>query len=173
VFRDDLYGGGNDGFVYEADQTGMDVIEPINATGQAAYNYYDMRGRLKQWKMMQPLLTTDSNSRPAVGISTDFKDNASLGTPSAAVSLAALYGTAVYDTDVYAVEGRTVADWTTVSGVGQCASIHFRAQTGNATGLYLWGQAQWGTSEWSEPISGDVVMRLNGFNVIHEGGGFF
>jgi hypothetical protein len=171
VYKDDLYLGGNDGIVYQADQTGIDFLTPIDAIGQGAYNYYDMPGVLKQWKMLQPLITTDSDSRPAVGISTDFKDNASLGTPSSSTTASALYDTAIYDTDVYAVEGRTVADWTSISGLGQCASIHFRARTGSTTGVTVWGD-DWG-EDWSITISGDVVMRLNGFNVIHENGGFF
>jgi len=173
VYRDDLYFGGNDGFVYEADTTGLDLVTPIDAIGQGAYNYYDMRGRLKQWKMLQPLLTTDSDARPALGISTDFRDNASLGTPSSSTTLSALYDTAIYDTDIYAIESRTVADWTSIAGVGQCAAIHFRARTGRESGVSIWGVSDWGEDQWSYSVSGDVVMRLNGFNVIHENGGFF
>jgi hypothetical protein len=132
-----------------------------------------MRGKLKQWKMLQPLLTTDSDSRPALGISTDFRDNASLGTPSSSQVPSALYDDALYDVDVYAVEGRTVADWTSISGIGQCAAIHFRARTGRETGLSPWGSAQWGVDVWSYSTSGDVVMRLNGFNAVFEPGAFF
>ncbi len=172
VFRDDLYFGGNDGIVYLADTGAIDVDEPINADGQGAYNYYKARGTLKQWKMLQPLLTTDSDARPALGISTDFRDNASLGTPSSSQLPSALYDAAVWDADVYAVEGRTVADWTSISGIGQCAAIHFRARTGRESGVTVWGASEWG-DDWSYSVSGDVVMRLNGFNVIHENGGFF
>jgi hypothetical protein len=172
VFRDNLYFGGNGGLVYQADTTGLDVSEPIVAIGQGAYNYYGSPGRLKQWKMLQPLLTTDSTARPAVGISTDFKENALLGTPSAAESVSALYDTAVYDTDVYAIESRSVSDWTGINGIGQCASIHFRASTG-ASSVSIWGISDWGQDPWSSSVSGDVVMRMNGFNVIYEPGGFF
>ncbi len=173
VFKDNLFFGGNAGVVFEADTSGIDVTTPIDAVGQCAYNYYDMRGVLKQWKMLQPLITTDSDSRPSVGISTDFRDNASLGTPSSSQTASALYDEAIYDADIYAVEGRTVADWTSISGLGQCAAIHFRARTGRETGLSVWGEGVWGTAEWSYPTSGEVVMRLNGFNVIFEKGGFF
>lgn len=172
VFRDNLYFGGNDGLVYQADTTGLDLTTPVDAIGQGAYNYYKLRGRLKQWKLLQPLLTTDSDARPALGISTDFKDNASLGTPSSSQTASAMYDTAIYDVDVYAVEGRTVADWTSIAGVGQCASIHFRARTGRESGVSVWGVSDWGQDQWSASISGDVIMRLNGFNVIHENGGF-
>lgn len=171
VFKDNLYFGGNTGYVLQADYGPVDITEPIDAVGQGAYNYYRPRGRLKQWKLLQPLLTTDSSSRPAVGISTDFKDNAALGTPTAGQSVSAVYDTAVWDTDVYATEGRTVADWTTVNGVGQAASIHFRAQTGTSN-ISIWGVSSWSQDPWSGNAGGDVVMRMNGFNVIYEPGGF-
>lgn len=170
VFRDNLYFGGNAGFVYQADSTAVDVTDPIDAVGQGAYNYYRSAGRLKQWKLLQPLLTTDSDSRPAVGLSTDFKDNASLGTPTAGQTISAVYDTAVWDTDIYAIESRTIADWTSVVGTGQCASIHFRAQTG-ATNVSVWGVSDWGQDPWSASVSGDVTMRLNGFNAVYEIGG--
>jgi len=150
VFKDNLYFGGNAGVVYHADTGGTDNGSPIEAIGQTAYNYFKSRGQLKNWTMLQPLLTTDSDGRPALGISTDFKDNAVLGTPITSSIPSAVYDTALYDTDVYAIEDRTVADWTTISGIGQCASIHFRSST-NTTG--------------------DSVMRLNGFNVLMERGG--
>lgn len=172
VYKDNLFFGGNDGRVYQADTTGLDVVSPIDAIGQGAYNYYSMRGRLKQWKLLQPLLTTDSDARPALGISTDFRDNASLGTPTSSQTVSALYDSATWDADVYAIEGRTVADWTSIAGTGQCASIHFRARTGQETGISIWGVSDWGSDLWSVSISGEITMRLNGFNVIHEKGGF-
>jgi hypothetical protein len=172
VYKDNLFFGGNDGRVYQADTTGLDVTDPIDAIGQGAYNYYSMRGRLKQWKLLQPLLTTDSDARPALGISTDFRENASLGTPTSSQTVSALYDSATWDSDVYAIEGRTVADWTSIAGTGQCASIHFRARTGQETGISIWGVSDWGSDLWSVSISGEITMRLNGFNVIHEKGGF-
>jgi len=171
VYLDNLYFGGNAGFVYQADTTGVDVTEPIAADGQGAFNYYKSPGRLKQFKLIQPLLTVDSNSRPSVGVSTDFKDNVDHGTPTAGQTVSAVYDVAIWDVDVYSVEGRTVADWTGVSGIGQCASIHFRAQTG-AANVSVWGVSNWGQDPWSASVSGDVVMRMNGFNVIYEPGGF-
>jgi len=173
VFNDDLYYGGNDGRVYVADTSGLDTDTPIDAIGQTAYNFYGSKGTLKQFKMLQPIITADSNSRPAIGISTDFKDNASLGTPTATRSAAALYDSAVYDVDVYPIESRTVADWTSVSGLGFAGSIHFRAQTGVTGTISIWDLSLWGEAPWSYPLGGEVVMRLNNFNVLYERGGVF
>jgi hypothetical protein len=150
VFKDQLFAGGNDGKVYRADFSGADVDMAIDAVGKTAYSYYKSPGVNKQWSMIQPLLTADSNVLPALGLSTDFKDNATLGTPSASTVDAALYDSAIWDVDVYALENRAVADWSTVSGIGQCASVHFRALSNSA--------------------SGDVVLRMNGFNLVYQPG---
>jgi hypothetical protein len=151
VFRDEIYFGGNAGVVYKADNGGYDNTAAIDAVGQTAYNYLGDRAHLKNISMLQPLLTVDASSRPALGVSTDYKDNASLGTPSTAEDASALWDVAVWDVDQFAVESRSVDDWTCVSAIGRCASVHFRAQ---------------------KDVASDTIMQLNGFNVIYQPGGF-
>jgi len=169
VFNEELYFGSNSGIVYKADQTALDASNPIVAIGQCAYNFYGNTGIWKEFKLLQAIITADANVRPALGISTDFRDNAALGTPVAAEEDAALYDEAVWDADVYPVEGRTVAEWASISGDGYAASIHFRAETGKS-GVSLWGSSEWGQDLWSAPVSGEAVMRLNAFNMIYEKG---
>jgi hypothetical protein len=149
VWKDDLYFGGNAGIVYKADAGGSDDGEVITASGQTAYNYYGKPGQHKQWKMVQPIITAGAQLSPALGISTDFKDNATLGTSTVIEAPSAAYDTALYDTDVYAIESSTSADWQSVAGEGYCAAIHFRAQTQS---------------------DGEAILALNGFNVIYETG---
>lgn len=171
VFRDRLFFGGNSGVVFEADIGGMDVGDPIDAQGQTAYNYFRSRGRQKEFKLIQPLVTTDSPTNPAIGLSTDFKDNAVLGTPESAGIATALYDDAIYDADVYPVESRNVSNWTAAPGLGQCASVHFRARTGTENAA-LWGDALWGVDAWTDSTGGETIVQLNGFNVIYETGEF-
>jgi hypothetical protein len=153
VFKDNLYFGGNSGTVYRADYGGSDNGTAIDAIGQGAYNAFGSKGRIKQFKMIQPQITTDSTANPSIGLSTDFKDNAVLGTPQSATSQSALYDNAIYDTDVYAVETRNISDWNSIAGVGSTGSIHFRSRTDSTT-------------------AGDVVVQLNGFNIVYEMGEF-
>jgi hypothetical protein len=147
VFKDELYFGGNAGVVYKADTGGSDAGAAIDATGQGAYHYLNRPGINKEAKLIQPLITADSDARPALGISTDFKDNATLGTPQTAETASAVYDDAVWDTDVYAIEERNVADWASVYAIGNAHSIHFRAQT---------------------DATDESTMQLNGFNMIFE-----
>jgi hypothetical protein len=171
VFRDALYFGGNDGVVYQADTSSLDLDSEVDAVGQTAYNYFKSRGVLKDFKLIQPLITTDSDSVPAIGLSTDFKDNAVLATPSTSAIEAALFDEAIWDVDVFPVESRNIADWSGIPGHGHCASVHFRARTGNPSVISLWGSAVWGLDPWSQTVPGNIVVRLNGFNVIYERGG--
>lgn len=150
VFKDELYMGGNDGTVSKCDTGGIDGEDPIDAIGQGAYNYFKTRGQRKDFKLLRAILSTDSNTRPSVGISTDFRDNAVLGTPTAAATEPVLWDNAVWDTDSWPTEGRTVAEWQPVSGEGYCASIHFRSRTG------------------AEEGQGDIEMTLNGFDIMYE-----
>ena len=150
VWNDNLYFGGNAGTVYKADTGGVDGSTAIDAEGQTAYNYFNSRGAVKAFRMLQPLLTTGAAVRPAVGISTDFGDDVTLGTPSAITVNASLYDTALYDTATYAADTLSVADWTSVSGIGRCASVHFRV---------------------AKNTSSESTVQLNGFNVIFETGG--
>lgn len=152
VFNDVLYFGGNVGVVYKADTGAVDDATAISAIGQSAYNYFGDNSFSKRFTAMQPLITTDQSVTPALGISTDYRDNATISTPSASSAASALYDAAIYNTDVYAVESRSSADWTTISGVGKCASTHFRAST-NAAGA--------------------IVIQLNGFNYTYEQGEFY
>ncbi len=152
VLNDKLYAGTNIGTVVQAWTGSIDGSTQIDAIGQCAYNYFGKPGVDKRFTALQPLITTDQNVTPALGISTDFRDNATVSTPSASSVSSALYDSAIYDTDVYAVEGRTSADWTTVSGIGQCAALHFRASTSS---------------------TGSVTIKLNGFHIVYEPGEFY
>ncbi len=152
IFNDRLFAGSNLGTVTECWRGAIDGATQIDAIGQSAYNYFGKPGIDKRFTALQPLITTDQNVTPALGISTDFRDNVSVSTPSASSVSSALYDSAIYDTDIYAVEGRTSADWTTVAGIGQCASTHFRASTS---------------------ASGAVTIRLNGFHITFELGEFY
>jgi len=152
VFQDNLYGGSNVGVINKMWTGAKDGSTPITATGQTAYNYFGQPGYQKRFTAVQTLITTSQETNPAHGISTDFKDNAVLGTPSAVTTSDAIYDTALYDTDVYAAESRSDADWHSVFGIGQCASLHFK-QTTNATNA--------------------VTVQMNGFNITYELGAFF
>jgi hypothetical protein len=152
VFKDNLYTGANDGTVYRAWTGGTDDGTQIDADGQSAFNYFGQIGIGKRFTALQPLVTTNEYNNIAVGVSTDYKDNEVISTPTASSTAAALYDIAIYDTDVYAIDSRNSSDWTTVAGIGQCAAVHFRSLVDS---------------------TGDATVQLNGFNITYETGEFY
>ncbi len=170
VFNDRLFFGGNTGRVNEADMGALDLDQPIDAIGQTAYSYYKSHGVLKSFGIARALVTTNSDLRPAIGMSTDYKDNAIVGTPSTAGIAVALFDVAVFDVDVFAAEAQSISDWASIEAQGHCGSIHFRARTGQD--LTLWGTAVWG-DPWSVPVTtANITVRISAFDVIYKLGGF-
>lgn len=153
TFNDIPYFGTNNGTVQQWDTDSADGTTPITATVGTAFNYFGSRGRLKKWNMIRPILTTDGQINPGVGLNIDFGQGAPITIPSAPASFAATWDNAIWDTSTWPNVGGTAANWTTVSGIGQCASILSQAtsnKTGNANG---------------------VTLQLNGWDIIAEPGG--
>jgi hypothetical protein len=77
VARDTLYFGGS-GVMVKADTTANDGTAIITAVGQQAYNYFNSRGQLKHMRMLRPILASDGVFEIAIGVDTDYKNNANL-----------------------------------------------------------------------------------------------
>jgi hypothetical protein len=171
VWRDRLFFGAGNGAVYEADQTCVDILDPIVATGQTAYQAHFGLGSLKKFNMVQPLVLTSGTARPSVAISTDFSEATQLSTPSGAIAATALWDEAVWDTAVWGGGSSYVNDWTSPTALGRWASVKFQGVTGtNASGA-IWGDGHWGEAEWGQSNTADETMQVNGFVALAEVGG--
>lgn len=155
VLNDVPYFGGNDGTVWQWDTGSSDGNNAVTATVQTAFNYFKTRGKLKRWTMVRPILTTDGSVTPGVGLNIDFGSGAPVSIPSVVSTGGALWDVALWDQAIWPVNSATVANWTTVEGIGQCASIITRVSTVNN------GQAN------------GVVLQLNGWDLIAEPGKAF
>lgn len=156
ILNDVPYFGDSNGRVFKWDVGSGDGINPITATVQTAFNYFESRGHLKRWTMVRPILTTDGSVNPGVGLNIDFGTGAPVSIPSVASTGGALWDVALWDQAIWPINSSLVANWTTVEGIGQCASIITRVTTvdnGSANG---------------------VVLQLNGWDLIAEPAkGFF
>lgn len=171
VFGDNLYFGGNNGSVFQADSGSVDYDTEIVAVGQTAYTAATSP-LIKQWKMVRPIVTTSGSSVPEVGVSVDFQETDSLATTGEATAATARFDTAVFDTAVFSADTNNVSEWVGVTGIGVFGSIKFRGETGETgTGSALWGSAVWGSSGWGAVSAAEEVVRVNGFMVMTEVGG--
>ena len=136
-----LYFGSNDGRVYKWDTGSGDYVGslnlPITATVQTAFNYYGTRGYIKRFTAIRPIINTDSSVTPGVGLNIDYGTNGIISTPSTLSNAGAQWDVAIWDQSIWPINSALVANWTTVDGIGQCASILTQVSTadnGNANG---------------------------------------
>ncbi len=155
VLNDVPYWGGNDGTVWQWDNGSGDGNNAITATVQTAFNYFGSRGHLKRWTMVRPIITTDGTVTPGVGLNVDFGTGAPISIPSVASSGGALWDVALWDQAVWPINSAISANWTTIEGIGQCASIITKVAT------------------VSNGQSNGVVLQLNSWDLIAEPGKAF
>lgn len=174
LYNDKLYGGGNDGIVYEADKTGTDSGEVLTCDMMTSFNYYNSRGSQKRWMQCRPLLTTDSQVEPGLAFNVDFRTDAPISTPSTTSQTESLWDVAKWDVDYFAGEVTTLANWTSVTGIGYCSSIRMTVDlTYPNIGLGAqWGIGLWGINSWSEGQGREVILQVNGFDLTYEKGAF-
>lgn len=172
VYQDNLYFGGNDGVVYEADRSGTDYGRRLSANMMTAFNYYGKRGNQKRWMMCRPQLTTDNQVNPGLAFNVDFQDFAPISVASTPSSQTSLWDIALWDVGLWAGQVVTQSNWTSVTGVGYCASIRMAIDVDSpvAAGGAIWGVGLWGVNKWSYADGAEIVLRVNGFDLSMEDG---
>lgn len=160
VFNDALYYGTNEGTVRQADYGAVDVDTEIVATGQSAYDSHGAPGMTKRFVLAEPLVTAESTNRPSVGISVDFQETYTLTNAPASETTGATWDDGFeWDNGAF-WEGSDVTqvnDWLSTTALGKFASLKFRARTGTGA---------------SSNDGNDEVMRINGFVLLAEPGGY-
>ncbi len=174
TLNDSPYFGSNDGRVMEADRGGTDVGSIMRADMMTAFNYFGARGIQKRWTMCRPLLTTDLSIQPGIAFNVDFEEDAEIFVPSDTPNPQALWDVAEWDDAVWAGEVVTRGDWTSVAGIGYCSSIRMVADLlhPNEGEGALWGSGLWGVNRWGEQQGPETVLRVNGFDLTWNKGGF-
>jgi hypothetical protein len=172
LLNDIPFFGGNDGVVYQADEGGSDAGAQMRADMMTAYNYFGERGNLKRWMMCRPLLTTDGVVNPGIAFNVDFQTDAPISIPNTEAGAQALWDVALWDVGLWA--GLTTqTTWTSVAGLGYCASIRMVVDIVSDVPLPgVWGEATWGGSPWGVPTSAAVTLQVNGFDLTMETGAF-
>lgn len=171
TYLDDLYFGDNEGRVFQADKGGTDFGETLSADMMTAYNYFNLKGNQKRWSMCRPQITTDSQTSVRLGFNVDFQDNAPIVTPSSPAALGSLWDTAIWDTDDWGGEITTQSSWTSVTGLGYCASIRVVVNVlPTFTADDAWGTGLWGFDKWKPASGSEVTLQINSFDLVYEKG---
>jgi hypothetical protein len=122
-YNDKLYWGSNDGVVYLSDDGGADAVGAFTADMRIAFNYFGTRGRQKRWMMARPIWTTDQDTIPGMAFNVDFQEDAEIIPSSVSAQVGARWDQSLWDQGLWAGGEITEGIWTSVTGIGYCASI--------------------------------------------------
>lgn len=153
LLDDNIYFGGNDGKVYKWDYGASDNGANISCTCRTAFNYFRDREHVKRFTMVRPVITTSAQVTPGVGIDVDFGTGGLVSTPVAQSNSGPFWDLAVWDSAVWPIESAVSANWSSLAGLGRCASIITQvvtSDTGSAAG---------------------VTCQINSWDIVYETGG--
>ena len=127
TFDGELYFGGTDGVVYQADTGTTDLGEEINADAQTAWNYFGNRGALKRWTAVRPVMVAPDLS---IALGTDFDE---ILTPSTSIITTevsgGLWDEAEWDDGEWSSTPNPETRWRSTRGIGYCSSLRVVAST--------------------------------------------
>jgi hypothetical protein len=143
LYGDMLYFGSNDGRVYVWDVGSGDYVNGpletgISATVQTSFNYFNSRGVIKRFTAIRPIINSDQSVTVGVGLNIDYGIGAPISAPAGAANTGAQWDISQWDDALWPVNFGVIANWTTVDGIGICASIISQVNTqanGNANGV--------------------------------------
>jgi hypothetical protein len=153
LFREELYFGGNDGIVYQADNGADDAGQPIVADVQSAFTDAG-NPMLKNFVLARPFIITDGDVTPGLALNVDYRNTAQVDTSPATIADPALWDVAEWDVDLWPNEENLVANWQEVA-----------SQEGNTVSIRMQLSAQGSGGE------GDILLRLIAFQVAYVPGG--
>ena len=126
TFNDQLFFGGNNGNVANAYQGPADLVSPIVADLQCAFNYFDNPGRIKRMTMIQPMLTTGGTIVPTLGVDVDFGTSTITAAVTSFTAAGAIYDTSTYDNSFYAQGPQAQALWQSVAAEGHALAVRMK-----------------------------------------------
>lgn len=171
VYDDRLFFGGNDGNVYEADLYASDYQATLTAQLRTAFNFHGSPGQQKQFLMLKPIITLDTDTTPSIAVDVDFTEAGQLSTTGATINATAKWDEVNWDEFEWADEVSTYSEWSSIGAIGQAASVRMAVSVTADAPPARWGVARWGESRWGTVTGGaPVTFQLNGFYMTMEPG---
>ena len=129
LFNGDLYFGAQDGgVIYKADTGTSDNAADIDWKIRPSFSYYGSRGNKKIFSLCRPHFISSGVPSFAIDLNLDFSDINPTNIPTPSETASALWDVSKWD-ESYWAEEVTSAAWTTVFGMGECASPTIRGGT--------------------------------------------
>lgn len=174
LFNQNLYFGDNSGNVNQAYIGSADLVNPIPADMQCAFNWFDDPGRSKRITAIQPLMTSDGQISPSLAIDVDFSNVAPAATAQALTS-GATWDNAIWDSDVWSGGLIQVTNWLGAVGVGKAMAVRMTVNIVPAGPgpTSVFDKATFDNAIFDGVGTTPITLQLNAFNTILELGGFY
>ena len=154
--NDNCYFGGNDGTVYQWNVGSGDGANSITCSVEGAFNSFGNASQLKRYTMLQPLITTNGNPIPSIGVNIDFASNATFSTEQPVITASAKWDSVKWNQFTWGEAATTTNNWISVVGEGHYVSIVTEVTT---------------KPNVNNPKA-FVTLQLNGWNILAESGAF-
>lgn len=174
IFNDNLYFGDNTGNVNWAWQGAADLVAPISADMQCAYNWFGQPGRLKRMTMVQPLIYADGTITPTMAIDTDFLASSTAANVAGITQAGGIWDVSKWDVAQWASGPINVTQWIAVTmAPGHALAVRMKvnflpAGAGNNS---VFDSGVFDTMLFDGFGTTAVTMQINGFNALVEYGG--
>jgi hypothetical protein len=133
LFNGDLYFGAQDGgIIYKADTGQSDNDADIDWKIRPAFSYYGSRGNQKLFNLCRPNFTTNGAPAFAIDLNLNFSNINPTNIPTTPTLSVGVWDVSKWDSADWADEVVNQS-WTTVFGIGECASPTIRGSTKSIT----------------------------------------
>jgi hypothetical protein len=128
LLSDDLYFGGEDGKIYQADTGTDDAGSAIPANGATAWNYFGDRGRQKQFTAARPNFTADGTLTLSTVLNVDFVEKDVAHTVTS-LSTGPIWDAVIWDEEIWGGALGGVNTWQSIMNIGYAASLRVEVST--------------------------------------------
>lgn len=129
LLNDNIYFGGTDGIVYQADNGSSDDGVNIDADCIQAFSYFGSPASRKIFKLVECIFESAGNPNAAIDWNTDFNIVNPTNTAEAHSVGASVWGTAKWGIGTWGYAQQIYKGWRGVRGIGRSGSVRVRIKT--------------------------------------------
>ncbi len=132
LLNDDLFFGGKDGVVYQADVGENDDGSNIEADCIQAFSYFGSPAVRKSFKMVECVFESDGNPNAAIDWNVGFDIRQPTSTAVASPVDSGIWGVSTWGQATWGTDGQIYRGWRKVRGYGRSGSVRVRISTNSA-----------------------------------------
>ena len=133
TFNDSLYFGDNTGNVNLAYAGSLDLVSPVLADCQFAFNTFGEAGRIKNMTMLRPIIVANGTLTPTLSVNVDF-DNVAPTAPVVILGASgAEWDVSLWDTGVWSGGTSITKDWQSVLALGTYLAVRVQVNYGGTS----------------------------------------